>query len=202
MQSTDQERARSALSFLDYNDEDVWIKAAQGLKSEFGEDGFDMWEDWGSQYSRYNPREAKARWKSIKPTGGVGIGSLFYDAKAAGWQDDKKYPKPSREVIEQRKAAAAQRQAEADAQEAVARAAAADHARFMWERAQPVDGDAHPYLQRKGVQSHGLRVGAWEKIDHDSGDVRVISEQALLVPIRDARKGIHSLQAIFAGKVM
>lgn len=199
---TDQERVRSALSFLDYNDEDVWIDAAMGLKSEFGDAGFDIWEAWGSQYERYNAKEARARWKSVKAGGRKTIASLFYDAKAAGWQDDKKYAKPSREVIEQRKAEAAKRHAEAEAQEAADRAAAAQHAAYMWNNAKPVEGDAHPYLQRKGVVSHGLRVGSWEKIDHENGDVRVISEQALLVPIRDDKKNIHSLQAIFAGKVM
>jgi putative DNA primase/helicase len=196
------ERIRSALSFLDYNDEDAWVKAAMCLKSEMGDEGFDTWDAWGSQYARYKASSSRSRWKSIKATGGVTIGSLFYDAKAAGWKDDKKYPKPSREVIEQRKADAALRQAQADEEEAVARAAAADHARYMWDNAKPVEGDAHPYLQRKGVVSHGLRVGAWEIIDHESGDIRTISEQALLVPIRDTKKLIHSLQAIFPGKVM
>lgn len=199
---TDQERVRTALSFLDYNDEDVWIKAAMCLKSEYGDAGFDIWEDWGSQFARYAPKVARSRWKSIKAGGKVTIGSLFYDAKAAGWKDDKKYEKPSREVIEQRKAAAAKRQAEADAQEAKDRAAAAQHARFMWDSAQPLEGDDHPYLKRKGVISHGLRVGTWEKIDHENGTVDVISNQALLIPIRDAKKNIHSLQAIFAGKAM
>ncbi len=65
---TDQERVRSALSFLDYNDEDVWIDAAMGLKSEFGDAGFDIWEAWGSQYERYNAKEARARWKSRAAT--------------------------------------------------------------------------------------------------------------------------------------
>lgn len=199
---TDQERVRSALSFLDYNDEDVWIDAAMGLKSEFGDAGFDIWEAWGSQYERYNAKEARARWKSVKAGGRKTIASLFYDAKAAGWQDDKKYPKPSREVIERRKAEAAKRHAEAEAQEAADRAAAAQHAVYMWNNAKPVEGDGHPYLQRKGVVSHGLRVGTWEKIDHENGVVNVISEQALLVPIRDDKKQIHSLQAIFTGKVM
>ena len=199
---TDKERVRTALSFLDYNDEDVWIRAAMCLKSEYGDDGFDIWEDWGENYARYNPKEARARWKSVKAGGKTTIASLFYDAKAAGWKDDKKYEKPSREEIERRKAAAAKRHAEAEAAEAEARAAAAQHARFMWDNAQPLEGDDHPYLKRKGVSSHGLRVGAWEKIDNENGTVNVISEQALLIPIRDAKKNIHSLQAIFVGKVM
>lgn len=195
------ERVRNALSFLDYNDEDAWIKAAMCIKSELGDDeGFSVWDDWGSQYARYKPKDARARWKSIKAGGGVKIGSLFYDAKAAGWRDDRKYEKPSREVIEQRRAAAAKRQADAEAQEIVARAAAADHARYMWDNAVPAD-DLHPYLQRKGIKSHGLRIGAWEKIDNENGTVQIISDRALLIPVRDTKKTVHSLQAIFAGKI-
>lgn len=81
------------------------------------------------------------------------------------------------------------------------RAAAASHAQFMWGQAVECEGDAHPYLKRKGVKSYGLRVGAWEKVDQESGTVDVVSTQALLIPIRDAKKGIHSLQAIFTGAI-
>lgn len=202
LHETEIERVRTALSFLDYNNEDVWVKAAMGIKSELGDAGFDIWDEWGSQYDRYKASSARSRWKSIKAGGRVTIGSLFYDAKAAGWKDDKKHVKPSAEELERRRAAAAQRQTEAEAQEAIARAAAAQHANFMWDNALPVEGNAHPYLKRKGVNSHGLRVGVWEKINHDDGTVNVISDQALLVPIRDTKKQIHSLQAIFPGKLM
>lgn len=98
------------------------------------------------------------------------------------------------------KARMERQRAERVAQEREARAAAAQHANFMWNQA--AECSEHPYLTRKGVKSHGLRVGKWEKLDHENGEVRVISEQALLVPIRDAKKTIHSLQAIFVGKAI
>ena len=72
--------------------------------------------------------------------------------------------------------------------------AAQHHANFMWEQAQPLEGDDHPYLKRKGIQSHGLRVGPWERIDADNGTVDVVSERALLIPIRDTSKAIRSMQ--------
>lgn len=74
-------------------------------------------------------------------------------------------------------------------------AAAAVLANRMWEAATTIEGDGHPYLQRKGIQSYGLRVGTWEKVDQDTGEVSVISKNALLIPIW-SRKVIHSLQAI------
>jgi len=81
----------------------------------------------------------------------------------------------------------------------VCRAAAAARAQSCWDAA--AECTEHPYLVRKQVKSHGLRVGVWEKIDAETGEVRVVSKQALLIPIRDAGKNIHSLQAVFTGKI-
>ena len=94
----------------------------------------------------------------------------------------------------------AAQKAEREAVERERRQAAAEHARFMWDQAQ--ECTEHPYLTRKGVKSHGLRVGSWEKLDRENGKLVVVSKQALLIPIRDAKKNIHSLQAIFCGKAM
>ncbi|WP_407122157.1 toprim domain-containing protein [Bradyrhizobium sp. STM 3561] len=89
---------------------------------------------------------------------------------------------------------------EREAAERARHAVAAERARQLWDAAS--DCETHPYLERKQIQSHGLRVGKWEKIDEETGDVRLISKQALLIPIRDTKKQIHSLQAIFPKKLM
>ncbi len=81
------------------------------------------------------------------------------------------------------------------AEESARHAAAAALANCIWDAATPVDGDDHPYLKRKGIQSYGLRVGTWEKVDQATGEVSIISKNALLIPIW-SRKVIHSLQAI------
>lgn len=86
--------------------------------------------------------------------------------------------------------------AEREAAKKRAQEAAAQHAVYMWDKAAECSGDDHPYLKRKGVQSHGLRVGAWEILDHDTAEVIVVSDVALLIPIRDTKKNIHSMQAI------
>jgi len=83
-----------------------------------------------------------------------------------------------------------------DAVENAKHAAAAEQANRIWTGAQ--EATEHPYLARKGVAAHGLRIGVWEKTNPETGEVRVISKNALLVPIRDTKKQIHSLQAIFA----
>ena len=64
--SSHPERVRSALQFIDPHNRDAWVKMAFAIKSEFGDDGFDLWDDWGSAHPR-PASEVKATWKSAKP---------------------------------------------------------------------------------------------------------------------------------------
>lgn len=83
--STSAERVRSALSYLSPEDRDDWVKYGMCIKGEFGPEGFDLWDAWGSQSDKHNASSAKSVWKSLKTDGKRTIGTLFYDAKAAGW---------------------------------------------------------------------------------------------------------------------
>lgn len=190
------ERARSALSHLSPDcDRETWVRLAMAIKSEFGDEGFDAWDEWSSQSDKYTASGARSTWKSVKAGGKLTIASLFHDAKAAGWKDDNKRKKPTREEIEARRAAAAERQARADAEDFERHTLAAQRARAIWDAATPCD--THPYLERKEVGSHGLRVGRWETVSAETGEVRLISTNALLIPMQDRQRGIWSLQAIF-----
>lgn len=71
-------------------------------------------------------------------------------------------------------------QAESAAQRERDCEATAQRARKEWDAATP-GGDDHPYLLRKGVRAHGLRVA---------------SDGQLLVPMRDAAGELRSLQRI------
>lgn len=73
---------------------------------------------------------------------------------------------------------------------------AAEIAQHAWDCAVDAD-DSHPYLMRKKVKSHGLKVGTWDKINPDTGEATTISDNALLIPIKASRTAIRSLQAIF-----
>lgn len=76
-------------------------------------------------------------------------------------------------------AEAAASRAKREAQTATERAEAAAKARGMWKAARPATD--HPYLQRKGVAPHGLRVNR---------------RGELLIPMRDVNAELHSLQRI------
>jgi len=92
----------------------------------------------------------------------------------------------------------AEREAEAKAKRDKARR----KANAIWNNAKPAPHD-HPYLQRKGIPSFGLRVGAWPKWrEVRPGEWREDRiPGALLVPMRSPSGTLHSLQAIHAEKV-
>ncbi|GJE45811.1 phage/plasmid primase, P4 family [Methylobacterium soli] len=95
----------------------------------------------------------------------------------------------------------ARKKAEREQAEQQRRAVAADRAAFIWAAAKPATDD-HPYLVRKGIKAYGIRQGNWEVTNQDTGEIRVVTEQALLVPLMDKSRNIRSLQAILPGKLM
>ncbi|WP_202904789.1 PriCT-2 domain-containing protein, partial [Marinagarivorans algicola] len=82
------ESTRDALDYLDFNDRETWVFACFAIKSEFGECGFDVWEDWGGQYKNYRAAEARAVWRSDRG-GKTGIGWLFARAVERGYKSSR-----------------------------------------------------------------------------------------------------------------
>lgn len=187
-------RARDALHTVNADDRDTWLHMAMAIKSEFEEAGFDIWDEWSATSERYNARECRSTWKSIKPGGGIAIGTLFHHAKQSGWSDAAAYQKPTAAELAERHQARAARDALAAAEEALATTAAAQCAQVIFDVAPPAPPD-HPYLLAKGVQPHGLRLGTREGIDSRTGEVFCFPNQ-LLLPMRDRLKKLCSLQFI------
>ena len=76
------------------------------IKSALGDDGFAIWDTWSRQSPSYRERDARAVWRSISSEGGIGIGTLFAEAKANGWQGNAaSLPAASAEARRQRKPA-------------------------------------------------------------------------------------------------
>ena len=75
---------------------------------------------------------------------------------------------------------------------------AAHRARSIWQAAPPAPVD-HPYLLRKQIKPHGLRLGTWQRtIQDDNGKHhKLMIDNALLLPLYDEKGEICSLQAIF-----
>ena len=194
------QKIQSALTFVPSDlDRDTWTKVGMSIEAELGQDGFDVFDNWSAGGKTYNARATLSAWKSFKGSG-VTIGSLYYIAKGYGWVPEPGV-KPTPEQLAKQKAEADARAAARAAESARLAAVARGRAAELWDAAVPATDD-HPYLKRKGVKAHGLRVGRWEIADSQTGEVRLISKQALLVPICDRQKELHSLQGIFSSKAI
>ena len=118
------ERAKDALQFIDAHDRETWVLMAMALKSEFGEAGFAIWNEWSQSAENYNQHDAMIVWNGIKAGGGVGIGSLYHLAMENGWRDDVTYTAETMtpEQVEQRRQARMQAAAQAAGRSPNARA--------------------------------------------------------------------------------
>ncbi|AWM87355.1 VapE domain-containing protein [Microvirga sp. 17 mud 1-3] len=103
-------------------------------------------------------------------------------------------PEERRDVQDRIDAARKQREADQRAREGEA----ARTANLYWNEADEAD-DSHPYLRRKQVPAHGLRIGSWPVTRRDGTVFRHI-DNTLLVPVMDAKGKIISLQGIFPSR--
>ncbi len=174
------ERIREALSVIPAHDRKTWVHMGAAVKSALGDDGFDLWDTWSQRDETYNERDARAVWKSIKPNGGITLGTLFFEAQRHGYRPSESEGKPSAEEVEAQRRARAERQAQADAEQAKRRAIAAKKAAAIWEQSEPAALD-HPYLLRKSIGPNGTRQDR---------------KGRLIVPMMDRSGNVHSLQFI------
>lgn len=164
---------------------DTWAQIAMGLKAEFGDAGFELFDSWSQGDPEYKAQDARDTWRSINGHGGVQIGTVLMLAKRHGWQDDTKPPRltPEEEAAKEAERAAKARAAKARAaaaQKAKENQEAEVKAQGIWDSATPATA-AHGYLRRKHIQPHGTRVDRYGN---------------LLVPVRDETGAIQSVQMI------
>jgi putative DNA primase/helicase len=175
---SDRNEIRTAISYIPADDRDTWVLIGMAVKSELGNDGFDLWNEWSAtSESTYDAAAARSVWRSIRSHGGVTIRSLFRQALDYGWTPTKE----RRETVSEPRAKS---QADIDAERAEEQRRL-KAARFAAEVIQKCRTGSHPYLDRKGFpQEVGL-------IDYDG---------RLVIPmrgIRDSRR-VQSLQWITA----
>jgi len=139
-------RIETALQFIPAHDRSVWLTMAMAIKSEMGDAGFQVWDEWSQSADNYNALAARSVWKSCKGSG-VTIASLFHEAKFNGWKDDQAYQPPTRAQIEAKQRAAAERHSQEGRERAKAAQDAAKKAEWILSQCK---SEKHAYLDSKG----------------------------------------------------
>ncbi|MBF0632752.1 MAG: AAA family ATPase [Magnetococcales bacterium] len=172
---------KSALSALTPNvDRDEWVRIAMALKAGLGDEGFQVFDSWSSGGTAYSQADARDVWRSIKPEGGITIKTLFRMARDVGWRWEPMEFNTGREAHKTRP-----RQPTNDTdppswlddgpppeaydfgdvlpgkESGSVSFAGQQSPRYdpatIWAGCGPAPAD-HPYLVKKGVQAHGLRL--------------------------------------------
>ncbi|EJG5414304.1 toprim domain-containing protein [Salmonella enterica] len=117
-----------------------------------------------------------------------------YPDEMRQWAPDGVKVTLSPEQRAQREAYLAQKRIEREEEEAKRHAKAQRKAQEKWQNAVPCT--EHEYTSAKGIKPLEARTGPWEIWDQDERRYVEITKNALLIPLMDNKKVIHSIQAI------
>lgn len=160
------DQVHDALQFISADESrDEWVRVGMAIKSEFGDVGFDLFNDWSMSSDKYDRKNMRGTWKSIKSSGGTNIGSLFKKAMDAGYSHKNIERDQAAQAAYQAELAERKRKREADAaaedlwrkrmQDVVAEASLAVLAQLATHEAAPCE-----YLDKKQVLAFGVYVAA------------------------------------------
>lgn len=145
-----------AIRCIPSDDRDVWVMVGMSVKSELGDDGFDLWDSWSRSADNYQERAARDVWRSIKASGGITSRSLFRLARQYGWAGAE-----TRQTEAQKKADLARSRARAlrivqeEKRNQIRAQKAAQKAAQML--AECIMGE-HDYFERKGFPEHQANI--------------------------------------------
>jgi hypothetical protein len=76
--------ALAMLSYIPAHDRETWVLIGMALKAEFGDEGFEPFDNWSQSSYKYEARSVKDVWKSFKSEG-ITFASLSKLAIEAGY---------------------------------------------------------------------------------------------------------------------
>lgn len=179
---------RAALQYIPANlARDEWARVAMAIKSEYPDDtGRELFTEWSATADGFDLKATRSTWQSIKAGGGVGIGTLLHLAKLNGFilpKPDQAPATPDPATVARLASERAANQKVEQARQQAAHDHAASEAALLWQAAS--EAGTSPYLERKGVQGHG---------------VRFAPDGCLLVPLHDAAGKLWNVQRIAPAK--
>lgn len=216
----------AALSYLDCTNTDVWLRAGMAIKSEFGDAGFDVWDQWSRGDDRYKTREAKARWKSFKggsARGKVSLGSVLHWAFERGFSIDRPELTPEQKIQfakeqEERRKQLAEQWAREEAEILRWYDVVAEACGRLMPMLKPTGNS--PYLGKKRVGAHGALFAPCSFIVHFKPDFSIdiiagpetkkffesrseddvflyFKRGSILIPLRDQAGNLRNFQVIY-----
>ena len=179
---------RAALQHVPANlARDEWARVGMAIKSEFPDDtGRELFTEWSATADGFDIKATRSTWQSIKPAGGVGIGTLLHLAKSNGFtlpKPDQAPAKPDPATVARLASERAASQKAEQARQQAAHDHASNEAALLWQAAS--ETGSSPYLTRKGVQAYG---------------VRFAPDGCLLIPMIDAPGVLWNVQRIAPAK--
>lgn len=169
-------QVEDALSHISADiDRDEWVKIGMAIKSEFGDEGIDLFNEWSEAGKSYKFDDLVATWDSINAEGGINIGFLFKLAIDEGWKFKHVSSADIKAATARKKKVTTVKQNHADDKEKYK--AGADKAQSIWIMSSAcnaaIDNSkiSFPYLTSKKIKPHGSALRNSDKND------------ALLVPL-------------------
>ncbi|MCH4563366.1 PriCT-2 domain-containing protein [Halomonas sp. EGI 63088] len=150
---------RLALQHIPADDRETWVSIGNACKTEYGDEGFAIWDEWSQGGQNYKAADAKSVWRSLTP-GHVRLGTIIKLATDGGWRRERREMsaedrrRMKAEAEERRRKAAEQVEADQAKLERMQLAVASACQRVLEQHLAPQGRS--PYLERKGVAGHGV----------------------------------------------
>ena len=155
---------KSALDHIPSDERSTWIKIGMAIKSELGELGFEIWDEWSKKSLAYEIGVIHSQWDSFRDGGGVTVASIFHFARNNGWRRNQKPNGPPLEQSECDRIVEDTRRNKAEREVRQARAAARAVHICMNMNRNPVAVSRHGYVQSKSLSfdEQNLPIGMWK----------------------------------------
>jgi hypothetical protein len=79
---------REALKNIPSDNYEDWYKIGAAIRHEFGDSGFDLFDEWSHRSKKYNSKDCHKKWKQIKEINNITGGTIIYFAEKEnpGWR--------------------------------------------------------------------------------------------------------------------
>jgi hypothetical protein len=81
-------KIRVALSVIPSDDYEVWFRVGAAIYAAVGDAGFDLFEEWSRESSKYEPRECARKWREFAKISSIRVETIFWyaDQHDPGWR--------------------------------------------------------------------------------------------------------------------